>query len=193
MQVNGGFLLGVLNRQIEGLVKQLVADFRLPFVHEHQNEPRDEVAEVDGHPGVHLAHVGVTHLQCFATHAHGDEALVPPAFVAFQCKKVVQGVDPADQTRKNLPFPPLPDFHRPHRIAQPHIHIGLFEQDVSLDEQFLGEPFAQPIGEKFHPLAEDVVADTDRVEGDVGGNDQGRAPHGCHKVFHRFQPQPFGP
>ena len=60
------------------------------------------------------------------------------------------------------------------RPAEADVHVGVAQQQVAFDQQFLLGAFADVEGEEFRRLAQEIIAGVDGIEGDVGGNDQGR-------------------
>ena len=84
MEVDGSFFLGLFNSQKKNLVKQRAIDFHLPPIHKHQHQSRGQMREVDRHPVIHLAHVGVAHFQRLAANGPGDKAFIPGPRISFQ-------------------------------------------------------------------------------------------------------------
>ena len=90
MQIDRGFVLDVLDRQIERSVEEFGCDFGLSCVEILKDELRRQMAEIDRHAAINFTHAGVAETPRFARKKNSDETFDPAFGEGFQPKQFVQ-------------------------------------------------------------------------------------------------------
>ena len=98
-----------------------------------------------------------------------------------------------DDVGKQSLFPPLPVITGDDRPRKPDIHVGFLEQQVALDDQFLGKALVDSAVKQARRLVQYVVTDADRVKGDVTGDDDRGFYRSLHQLFDAIKLQLLGP
>ena len=193
VQVIVGAVLQVLDRQVEPVMEIVGLDAALAGFEGVQQQPRGDVAEVDGNRLVHAFHVVVSDPVRFLAHAEGMDATAPVAAVGIQREQFIQAVETVYDIGQHLFLPPVPVAIHFQRFGEADVHVGLAQQQVALDQQLLGEATVDALVEQPCRLVQQIVADAQGVEGDVGGHDPGRLEGADEQCLAVLETELFGP
>ena len=94
----------------------------------------------------------------------------------------MQRFETVHDTRQQALFPPAPVLAGDDWLREANIHVGILEQQVTLDDQLLGEALVDAAVEQACSLMKNVVTDANRVEGDVARHDH----RGLDRPGHHF-------
>ena len=132
------------------------------------------MAQIDRHRLVHRAHVIVANLVRLGAHAEAVDATAEIGWTRLEFEQLLQRLEFMHHVRQQPLLPPVPVFAGDNRARKADVHVGVLEQQVALDDQFLGKALVDAAVKQASRLVQDVVADPDRVKGDVAGHDDGR-------------------
>ena len=174
MQAHAALALCVLHRQVEEPVEVRAGDLVLAGLDPLEDQPRGEMAQVHGDALVHPPHALVADLPRMPAHEAPEHVARPVPAGGIEREAVVDGVDPGQHALAEVALHPAPVPLHAHRLSETDVHVRMLEQEVALDQQFLGKPPGQPAArEHVRAPAQQVVSDAHRPEGDVRGHDAG--------------------
>lgn len=122
-----------------------------------------------------------------------QQAFFPVPWLLTQVEDIIQRFDMRRDLVHDVMGMPVPDAAGIDRLAHADIHVGVPEDDVALDQQFLGLAHAQPPGKQIDAFEQQIFRGTDRVKGDVGRDDQGRLQRRRQQFIEAVEFQQFPP
>src|SRR5690606_21476922 len=93
----------------------------------------------------------------------------------LEAEEAVEGADRLRQADQQATEPGRGAAGGGERAAELYVHVGLLQQEIALDEQLLGRARLEAAAQSLHRFAQDVVVQVQRMEGDVGGDDDRRS------------------